>query len=230
MADFLSRLVERSAGTAPVARPVVAPLFAAGPAMAANPVPDGSEPAGAVPQEPTPLTPQEPKALTSIPREPTGIDTPGDRPARAPARPAAANPEEIPLGVLRPAAEAFPEGPRPAVLDEDGGSQGEGLPVTAPPLRRLPVSRDRSHGEVRIPVLTTPRLRPRDEGVSRWAEPPGPRGVADESSAPIVRISIGRIEVRAVTPPAPAAPRPAPARKSMGPSLEEYLRPRSRGR
>ncbi len=95
---------------------------------------------------------------------------------------------------------------------------------------RPPASQDSQRGEARIPAATTPLLRPRQEDAPRWAEPLRPRGPGDESPAPIVRISIGRIEVRAVAPPGPAAPRPTPARKSTGLSLEEYLKPRGRVR
>jgi hypothetical protein len=59
---------------------------------------------------------------------------------------------------------------------------------------------------------------------------PAPRPAAPHQSqaadaAPIVRVTIGRIEVRAVTSPAPAVPRSpaAPARRA-GIALEDYLR------
>jgi hypothetical protein len=53
---------------------------------------------------------------------------------------------------------------------------------------------------------------------------PGP-GVGGESR-PIVRVSIGRIEVRAATTPA-APVRPAASPRTGAPSLEEYLRARN---
>ncbi|RKH49017.1 hypothetical protein D7Y23_18330 [Corallococcus sp. AB050B] len=49
----------------------------------------------------------------------------------------------------------------------------------------------------------------------------------ESAPAPVVQVTIGRIEVRAVTPPAPA--RPAPARTSPSLSLDEYLRRRNGG-
>ena len=68
----------------------------------------------------------------------------------------------------------------------------------------------------------------------RPTEPPGwspARRDADRAAppAPTVRVSIGRIEVRAVQPPSsPAPPAPPPAGPPPGPrvSLEEYLRER----
>ncbi len=239
MPDFLSRLVERSAGTAPVARPVVAPLFAPGPAMAADAAPEGSEPIGVLAESPAPVTMPTRRAPTSIPREAAAMGSGALLPVGAPARPASPTPEATAPGALRPAAAAPPEARPPAVLDEDRRPRVEGLPVAAPPPPpsggsraavppRPPAPQDRQRGEALIPAVTTPLLRPRQENPPRWGEPLRPRGPGGEPPAPIVRISIGRIEVRAVAPPGPAAPRPTPARKNTGLSLEEYLRPRGR--
>jgi hypothetical protein len=52
-----------------------------------------------------------------------------------------------------------------------------------------------------------------------------------EAPASTIMVEIGRIDVRAVTPPpAPAAPREAPDRSSPSLSLEDYLKERSGGR
>lgn len=51
-----------------------------------------------------------------------------------------------------------------------------------------------------------------------------------EPSAPTIRVSIGRIDVRAVTPPAPSAPRPAAMRPGPALSLDEYLKQQKGGR
>ncbi|MGA9994023.1 MAG: hypothetical protein WBP93_01355 [Pyrinomonadaceae bacterium] len=60
-------------------------------------------------------------------------------------------------------------------------------------------------------------------------------GDGAESSAPTIRVTIGRIDVRAVMPDSKPAPRAAsssaPARKTHGPlSLEEYLKQRNGGK
>jgi hypothetical protein len=241
MADFLSRLIERSAGTATVARPVVAPLFAPGPAMAVDAAPEGPEPVGVLPQEPAPFPAPMPKAPATMPREAPAADPAALRPVRPPAGPAAAISGETAAGALRPAAVAPPEVPCPVILGEDPRSRVVGLPVAAPPPspgagrpaavpRRSPAPQDSQRWEARIPAVTTSLLRPRQENAPRWAEAPLPRGTGDGSPAPIVRISIGRIEVRAVPPPGAAAPRLTTARKRTGPSLEEYLKPRGRVR
>lgn len=71
---------------------------------------------------------------------------------------------------------------------------------------------------------------PRSE---RFAPAPGPasseRRVASEPAPrPVVRVTIGRIDVRGAAPVAPAPSRPAPARHQPLP-LDEYLRRRDRG-
>lgn len=54
---------------------------------------------------------------------------------------------------------------------------------------------------------------------------------ATHETAPTIHVSIGRIEVRAVTPPTPSpAPSPAPTRPAPAMSLDEYLRANNGGR
>ena len=53
---------------------------------------------------------------------------------------------------------------------------------------------------------------------------------AAESPAPTIRVDIGRIEVRAITPPPPMSPpaqRTAPARPGTALSLDDYLKQRN---
>ncbi len=47
--------------------------------------------------------------------------------------------------------------------------------------------------------------------------------------SPTIRVTIGRVEVRAILPPAPTATRPAAARSSQTLSLEDYLKQRDGG-
>jgi hypothetical protein len=77
-------------------------------------------------------------------------------------------------------------------------------------------------GPVPVRIVAQPHLVPAvDPSMSTPAEAPPP--------APIIRVSIGRIDVRAIMPPAPPAPRPKAARPSTGLSLEAYLKARQRG-
>ncbi|NTX40993.1 hypothetical protein HUA78_41850 [Myxococcus sp. CA033] len=59
------------------------------------------------------------------------------------------------------------------------------------------------------------------------AESPASRNTSQAPAEPVIQVTIGRIEVRAVTPAAPA--RSAPTRPSPSPSLEEYLARRNGG-
>jgi hypothetical protein len=70
-----------------------------------------------------------------------------------------------------------------------------------------------------VPVPPPPALPPAPSHARR-AQP------ADEG--PVVVVNIGRIEVRALTAPAP--PAPPPARRPAAVSLEEYLKPKRRDR
>ncbi|WP_143097370.1 hypothetical protein [Myxococcus fulvus] len=54
-----------------------------------------------------------------------------------------------------------------------------------------------------------------------------PPAVTQTPEAPVINVTIGRIEVRAVAPAAP--PRSVPARPSASPSLEDYLARRNGG-
>jgi hypothetical protein len=53
---------------------------------------------------------------------------------------------------------------------------------------------------------------------------------AENSGPPVIRVTIGRVEVRAVTTGAPPTAAPRPERPAASPSLEEYLKGRNGGR
>lgn len=68
--------------------------------------------------------------------------------------------------------------------------------------------------------------------VTVYREPPASmpaEGIARPEPAPTIKITIGRVDVRAMMPAAPA-PRPAPARPSPALSLDDYLKQRGGGR
>ena len=78
----------------------------------------------------------------------------------------------------------------------------------------------------RIRPALTPRVTPTAMTPRSAAEQrePGP------AATPTIRVTIGRVEVRAIVPPAPAPPRAAPARSGPMISLDEYLKQRNGGR
>lgn len=69
-------------------------------------------------------------------------------------------------------------------------------------------------------------VRPQSAAISDHGEP---ISSANASGSPAIRVTIGRIEVRAILPPTPAAERAAPARAGPPLSLDEYLKQRSEG-
>lgn len=90
----------------------------------------------------------------------------------------------------------------------------------------------------RIRRLMAGRLNPVEgENAKRGtpaAQPPAQREPEAEASSPektqTIRVTIGRIDVRAVTAPAPQEPRRAPARPAPQLSLADYLKQRGGGR
>jgi hypothetical protein len=95
-----------------------------------------------------------------------------------------------------------------------------------------------SHAQLGVkPVITRGAVRsatdssPRDSvdaGVAEGTGKNGSQSVA-EPAAPVVRVTIGRVEVRAQFPAAPSAPAPRRSR-ALTLSLEDYLKQRSGGR
>ena len=128
------------------------------------------------------------------------------------------------FSIMRP---AHPPAPRPIVLSSadsllvPGADLADPLrPGKLPPLPRLSRPMDDSE-------------RPGQSQHEVGAEPAEPRGAQSRPTAPAaptIRVTIGRIEVRAVSP----APRPAPASRPARPqpalSLEAYLQQRAEQR
>jgi hypothetical protein len=77
--------------------------------------------------------------------------------------------------------------------------------------------------------VTPARAVPHDPRPAQAWPQLAPRSHETEPSAPIVRVFIGRIDVRAVAPP-PVAARPAPPPTEERLSLAEYLRGETRRR
>jgi hypothetical protein len=233
MDDFLSRLIERSAGRAQGARPAVAPLFAPGPD-----VPDdvldiaADDPFEVVPTAPWPLTPpDDAHAAQRAPAE-------RHRPVAGPAATVPAESVPAPAAVDRRVGDSTQATQRAQRADVTGTYPAPFSHIRAPsPARRgakaddhratLPRRRARADGRPPSPALDTVITagpHPHDADLSR--EIPVPRRDEEAPTAPIIRVSIGRIEVRAVSAPPAAAPRAVAPRTPASLSLEEYLRPR----
>ena len=100
-------------------------------------------------------------------------------------------------------------------VDAGGGTMGsETIPVRSAPPAAAPLV---------APGVVRPQLNDElDRG------PREPRMAEPEPPAPTIRVAIGRIEVRAITPPPPPpTQRPAPAQPGPALSLDDYLKQRN---
>ena len=205
MSDFLGRLAERTLGVAEAIQPRIAPLYAAG---ASPPIEQTETTVRSRPESPPP-----------------------------PVKPPSRSPDVRPSHVVSDA-------PRETqVVSDDTPADGTSeSPVTqeeptvrpAPSLRDVPrrVAAERAPQDRRsLPALLVPS-HPRPE-VTRVVEQHAADGSsplrADAAvSPPTVRVTIGRIDVRAMYP-APQTPRPTPAAPRPSLTLEQYLEQRRGG-
>ena len=156
--------------------------------------------------------------------------------ARHPQTPPETQPETLHRAEPGPTQRGLPLGP-PSAEDESGEAifrplrslldrgQGETLPPVPSPGAQA--SLDASED---APPPVAPRVvRPQPDGYLERG-PQEPREAAPESSAPTIRVTIGRIEVRAITPPPmPLAQRTTPARPGPALSLDDYLKQHNGG-
>ena len=230
MADFLSRLVARSLGTAPLVRPVVAPLFARGPAIAADPSVGADEPAESTAESdgwadavaPPPARVEPGRIHTAFSR-PSSKEPDGRRPDARPT-PAVVRPERIGPSVEREWTAAPPLEEQP---EEPGGEAPAPRRAGA---RRLSTEKSSNSATLDPRPTAMPARSSLGRDVSRERRSAALPSAEREPPAPIVQISIGRVEVRAVTAPESGAAKPAPPRVDTRLSLEEYLKTGKRGR
>jgi hypothetical protein len=177
-----------------------------------------AEPAGAALAAERPQVPRRAVSLPSIELAPRSLaaaelppPTEGPAASASPAAMAAmVAPETLHAPVSLPSArrERVPP-PGLSIPSPVEGVPSE--PVAAPPRIAVAAVRHQPSG-----VAATGPILDDD----RW----GP--AASTRAGPVVRVSIGRIEVRAVSAPV-SPPRTAATRRSAGPSLEDYLRARN---
>jgi hypothetical protein len=265
MTDFFHRLAGRTLGTAPVVRPVIAPMFAPGPALpndlVRNPLEDDGQEVS--PEEMTTemrRTPRLQRAILS-PAPPSPMPVPRDtvvtplhdrRPASTILRPSSQ--EDISPEAVR--ARRTAPGQAPIMLDEPsttapfGQNKSDLRPVTnespvltdtvweplVPSSAAQSTSLSRLSGEPRngnpsdrrTPLVVKPLMSQAPEPAVRFAERRSDRlENMTPSSPPTIRVTIGRVDVRAIMPP----PTPVRQAKPTTPkvSLDEYLRVRRGG-
>jgi len=214
VSGYLERLALRSLGS-----PAAASAHPRLPGRFESPAGGGAglEVAGEQPATPGARQPGTPGAPQPVPAAPVPAHT-GRRPAERAAepRPSAAR-TRIPHAAAHPAAAgpqaarvasppALPADPRPRAPDAPGAAEAPAqapavAPAVAAPVPAVPVARTR-------PVVP----------------PHSDSQVAAAAAAPVVRVHIGRLEVRANLQPAAVAPaaRPEPARDEL--ALAAYLR------
>jgi hypothetical protein len=188
----------RAATAEPVVRPTAERVVRPTAEPVARPT---AEPVARPTAEAAPRPPQ------AVPAEPLVRPTPASRPSELPAAPALS--ERVPT-----------PRPRPARTEPTARPMRESLePKPEPPPAVAPVT----HIVAPAPA-TVSRVSP---APSREQARNGGAARNDASAPRAIHITIGRIEVRAVHPPAePAAPHPAPASSRI--TLEEYLKQRNR--
>ena len=233
MSDYLARVAARALGQADVALPRLPSLFeplaadvalpdgaarqSASPSSVASPAPQREDRADAVPiHEPPVLEPAAERSRMpaagdlDAPNRPTQRPRESSQPAAMPARPSAAPPRGTPIVTM-----AAGHGNQPQAAVARTMARPAGALSLAPA----------ATGAAPAPIVVTPQVAAVPEitrpEVAR--EPIAP-------SPPIVRVTIGRVEVRARMPAAPPAPAPAPRRREPTLSLTDYLKQRDEGR
>ncbi len=222
MTHFLGRLVERARGTAPRVEPIIAPRFAPAPAPAEIATENEAVPPAGLPRA------MEPPAARRETGPPGAIESPHSILVRQEKTPAEVPKEELIESAAPPEPEALLV---PLSRPNDDRSQ--------PPARTRKSGSPRRDSPRRVqsaeaePFVRRANPQPR----STIARPPHRAAVSasaltspNEKSAgpPIVRVTIGRIEVRAA--PAPATPaRKPPTRSAPKLTLDAYLKSRKEG-
>jgi hypothetical protein len=253
MSDFLAHLVARATAPGPAIRPRLPALFEPSVAPAAQasaaPAPESLDVDAALPaprdrrrqsegvqyvEHDDSRADREPRTIargdegTRRPPSVYGFELPPNDQEREPAAPAQMS------GAI--------QNPQPIVVDHT-------IRVDRPTVveRRVQVEETRRIETVERREQTVDRARPpaqrsaaapmRSREASSIRPAPGtpspvPQPAAQPlgaDSAPTVEITIGRVEIRAVQPPAPTR-RPAAERRGPSLSLEDYLKERNRGR
>lgn len=118
----------------------------------------------------------------------------------------------------------------PSVAKGGPGEQATSLADSGPAAAPSPEAVGAPEGVPAALSLVVPRTTP--EGIEHRGErgPAGTRLQEPEPPAPTIRVSIGRVEVRAITSPPAPSPRREKARPAASPSLDDYLKQRGGGR
>ena len=232
MSDFFEGLAARSSGAATALRPRLASAYETRDAL------EIIEEAPAAPNVPLPPPPARAAAPTPPEPQPQPARVPEPPPIREETAPAAREQRTLEQTIERvhhvlspQAAETRPEerpAPRAAEAPPEPPAESVVEPAAVEPAVEV---RERETVRVLTPpprelLPPPPRVPPvgRRQTIRTIADRQPPASPGEPST---VRITIGRVEVRAVQPPQPP-PRPAPPPAPPGPTLEEFLEERER--
>jgi hypothetical protein len=213
MSDYFTNLAARALGVGAVARPRPS-LFeprrgAAEPPIPVEPARSDVEPEVRAPDVGAEASPGRKPAEPATIREREGTSAPdGDR-----GPPQVAAPQRTP-GRGRRRAETAPSGP--AEVGAAPSAARERSAPAAPPEPEAP------RPSVRTQSARPAELQRRLAAPAIAARPPRPQVSARDAPAPTVRVTIGRVDVRAVTPEQPPEPGRKP-RQASRMSLDDYL-------
>jgi len=238
MRDFLTRMAERALQQGAVAQPLIAPRFAPAAALpdAAASIPEDRRVTEQTGSGPPPGGPIKGAAVETLPQRadlaPPVIGTAASiAPRSTAASVAAVNPTEA-LSLGREAGEAEPLGREAGQARISWEGAMPSRIVAAPAYHRdgvtphptLPMPEEHAAApQMQIRSLPGPLPRP-------FAAPPRrAQQSGEEPTAPVIRVTIGRVDVRAQLPAAPAAPAPRRA-PAAALSLEDYARERREGK
>jgi hypothetical protein len=220
VSDIFSRLAALARDIAPRARPQLPPRY---PNRAPPPVEDVEVETPYVPARSSP--PRKQAVLDPWPPLARENATPRAEPPplpQAPAAPSVAPREEIERASTEPLRPPISIGERTPERHVESRFEHthiiERPPAAAPPPMRAPDVAALRLPEGKRAEIEAPARFARNASAARSQE-------TDESASEAVHVSIGRIEVRAVSAPPPPAPRERPKPTPMG--LDEYLRRRN---
>jgi hypothetical protein len=239
MTDFLTRLAEQTLGMAPIAQPSIASMFAPGPTLGGNTVTTYGEddvPAGESEREQA--VPVRDSLERALQREPD-FQPPVPR-SSVQSRVLARN--EVLLARGRHEANPFVSPTTVSIAEEQAGTHRMHLLPSRASV--LPATEEALAGKDQAGSLpdSASRLNPSETGnishVIQMVQPvpsstsrnvPAASLEVPRISAPTIRVTIGRIEVRAVMP-SDTRILPTPQRPKPRLSLDDYLKQRHGGR
>lgn len=251
MADFLTRVSQRAQGQAAAVRPIIAPMFAPPPvggrAMQPAPASSLAQPFS----EPEEIPFQTEREMRSLEHPPAPASLRRRSAFSAETEPAGLRPSAQPGTERDPWQTGEQSGLRPAQSEHPAAAMVRPASASAveperdtPLVPLQPTQGSFGPAQVQERPLAMPSapqqpwpLRTRLES-AQPVEPgrgdPLPRGpqakeVSEPAPAPVIRVTIGRVEVRAMMPPPRQPARPAPSQPATTLSLEAFLKQRNGG-